>query len=233
VLGRRLRSETPRYTYGAVAPNEFEIVGIVNNERVRGLERTVQPAFYLSTRQFPQTSFSVLVRTTADPRSVAGEVRAAIRTTDAATTFDRPTSLQALLAVQLGPRRMTTEVIGGFAIAALALAALGMYGLLAVLVVSRTREIGIRLALGASPAVVAKQVVTDSLRHAVAGIVIGCVLAMASGRLIQSLLVNVSSRDPATLVVVAGVLLLIAGCAAGIPARRAARVDPVEALRAE
>lgn len=232
VLGRRLRSGTPRFLYGNAA-NEFEIIAIVNNERFRGLEQPAQPAYYLSTRQFPQTSLSLLVRTAGDPLAVAADVRAAIRRADAAITVTRPTSLETILAEQLVPRRVTTDVIGAFAIAALALAALGMYGLLAVLVGSRTREIGVRLAIGASPGAVAQQVVGESLRNAGAGIVLGCALALVAGRLVQSLLVGVSVRDPMTLGAVAAVLLAVAACAAVVPARRAARTDPVEALRAE
>jgi putative ABC transport system permease protein len=233
VLGRRLRSSPPRFLYGSAAAAEFEIVGIVRNERFRGLEQPAQPAYYLSTRQFPQTAFSLLVRTHGDPLSVAADARSAVRAADTATTFTHATSLERVLADQLAQRRVTANVIGGFATAALALAALGMYGLLAVAVGSRTREIGIRLAVGASPASVAQQVVGDSLRNAVAGIAIGCVLALAAGSLIQSLLVGVSARDPKTLATVAGVLLVVALVAALIPARRAARIDPVDALRAD
>ena len=233
VLGRTLRSGTPRFLYGDVAPHEFEIVGVVDNERVRGLEQGPQPAFYLTTRQFPQTDVALLVRTTADPQSMASTIRTAIRLHDAAITVSRPTSLEAILAEQLVSRRVTTEVIGGLAAAALALAALGMYALLAVLVGSRTREIGVRLAIGASPRSVAWRIIVDSLTSAAAGVASGCVLALAAGRLLQGLLVDVSPRDPLTLAMVSAVLLMVATGAALIPARRAARIDPVEALRTE
>ena len=231
--GRRIRSGTPRFLHGSAAPSDFEIVGVVGNERFRGLERPAQPAFYLSTRQFPQTGFSILARTPGDPLAVTPDVRAAVRAADRGITLNHPTSLEQILAEQLGRRRMTTELIGGFAAGAVALAALGMYGLLAVLVGSRTREIGIRLAIGASPASVAKRIVVDSLRNAVVGIVLGCGMALMAGRLIQSLLVGVSASDPITLATAAAVLLTVAACAAVVPARRAARVDPVISLRAE
>ena len=233
VLGRRLRSGPPRFLYGTAAAAEFEIVGIVRNERFRGLEQPTQPAYYLSTRQFPQTSFSLLVRTQGDPLAAAADVRSAVRAADAATTFTHPTSLERILAGQLAQRRVTTDVIGGFAAAALSLAALGMYGLVAMLAGGRTREIGVRLAIGATPASVARHVVGESLGSAVAGIAIGCLLALAAGTLIQSLLVDVSAHDPATLGVVAAVLLVVAVVAALVPAMRAARIDPVAALRAE
>lgn len=233
VIGRRLRSNTPRFSYGEAVPNEFEIVGIVANERFRGLEQPSQPAFYLSTRQFPQTGFSLIVRTTGDPISATPDVRAAIRELDPAITFDRPVALDAILNEQLGSRRVTADVIGGFAFVALALAALGVYGLLAVLVGSRTREIGIRIAIGASPAIVARQVLSSSVVATTIGVAIGCVLAIASGRFVSSLLVDVSPYDPVTLVFVATTLVVVAFVAGVAPARRAARVDPVTALRAE
>jgi putative ABC transport system permease protein len=233
VLGRRLLSAPPRFTYGAAAAAEFEIVGVVGNERFHGLEQPSLAAYYLSTRQFPQTAFSLLVRTDGQPLDTIVDIRAAVRSASGAITFTHATSLERMLGDQLGERRVTTGVIGGFAVAALVLAALGMYGLLAVLVGGRTREIGVRLAIGAPPGLVARQVVRESLGNAVAGVAIGSVLALATGSLLQGLLVGVSSRDPATLAGVAALLIAVAAAAAFLPARRAARIDPVIALRAE
>ena len=232
VIGRRIRSGTPRFNFDD-APEEFEVVGIAANERVRGLEEAVRPAFYLSTRQFPQTSFAILVRTAADPMLLAADVRAAVRAADAGATFDRPTSLEAVLDGQLAPRQVTTGLVGGLAAAALVLAALGMYGLLAVLVESQRREIGVRLAIGATPASVSRQVMIGSLRNAATGVALGCVAALLAGQLLHSLLVGVSARDPVNLAGAAGMLLAIAVCASVLPAVRAARVDPVKALRAD
>jgi putative ABC transport system permease protein len=233
VVGRRLRSGTPRIAYGNSVPNEFEIVGIVQNERFRGLEHPAQPAFYLSTRQFPQAGFTVIGRTVGDPAAATPDIRAAIRETDPAITFDRATSLAAILTDQLGSRRVTADVIGGFAAVALALAALGVYGLLAVLVGSGTREIGVRLAIGASPASVARQVLVSGVGNTAIGVSLGCLLAIAAGRFVQSVLVDVSPYDPLTLMVVATVLICVALAAGVAPARRAAHVHPVDALRAE
>ena len=233
VLGRRVRSAPPRGTYGTAAAAEFEIVGVVGNERFRGIESPAAPAYYLSTRQFPQPSVSLLVRTFAEPLGVAADVRSAVREADRTATFSHATTLDQILAEQLAQRRVTTDVIGGFATAALALAALGIYGLLGMLVGSRTRELGVRLAIGASPASLARGVITDGLKSAVGGVAIGCVLALAAGTLARTLLVGVSGRDPVTLALVSTSLLLVALAAAAIPAIRAARVDPIEALRAD
>ena len=232
VVGRRLRSGTPRFNYER-APEEFAIVGVVSNERFRGLEQPASPAYYLSTRQFPQTSLTILARTLGDPVAAAPDVRAAIRAADPSTTVERPTSLEEILADQLVARRVTTDLIGGFAAAAVGLAALGMYGLLAGLVSSRRRELGVRLAVGASPGSVARLVVGDSLRNAGIGVALGAALSLATGRLIQGLLVDVSPHDPVTLAVVVLALLTVAVMAAVLPARRAARIDPVDALRAD
>ena len=233
VIGRRLRSGTPQFLDGQIAPADFEIVGVVRNERFRGLETPAQPAFYLSTRQFPQTAFDLLVRTAGDPLARTADIRAAIGAADRAITFSQPTTLNRILGDQLAARRVTTSVIGSFAGAALVLAALGLYGLLAILVATRTREIGVRLALGAPPRLVARGVLRESLQNAAAGVTIGCALALLAGRLIQGLLVGVSPSDPSTLVIVGATLMAVSSVAALVPALRAARVDPIAALRAE
>ena len=134
---------------------------------------------------------------------------------------------------QLVARSVTANVISGFSGAALALAALGVYGVLSLLVASRTREIGIRLALGASPALIAGRIVRESLRNAAPGLALGIALAFIAGRLLEGVLVGVTASDPLTLAVVAVTMLGTAVLAALIPAVRAARVDPAVALRSQ
>jgi ABC-type antimicrobial peptide transport system permease subunit len=175
----------------------------------------------------------LMVRTAGDPLARASDIRAAVAALDRAITVSPPTTLSRILADQLATRRVTTSVIGTFAGAALLLAALGLYGLLAILVATRTREIGVRLALGAPPHIVARGVLRESLQNAAAGVAIGCALALLAGRLIQGLLVGVSPADPFTLGIVALTLITVSCVAAVAPALRASRVDPIAALRAE
>jgi predicted permease len=231
-VGRRLRTGTPRLGHPAAA-EEYEIVGVVENERMRGLEEPARPAFYLSTRQFPQSTLVLLARSPAEPASLVADVRAAVHRADASTTLSRPTSLERVKASQLASRVLTTDLVSGFGLAAIALAAAGLYGLLSVAVASRTRELGVRLALGATPRSVVRLVVVEGLRSAAIGAALGVLLSLAAGRFVESLLVDISPRDPLTIVTVVGILLAVSACAAIRPARRAASVDPVAALKTE
>jgi putative ABC transport system permease protein len=232
VLNRTLRSGSPRASTGySRVPGEFRIVGIVENERFRGLEQPSEPAVYLSTRQFPQLQLVMLMRTHADPASLATPAREAIRRFDPGVPVATMTTLSAILAEQLVTRRATTQVIDGFAAGALGLAALGLYGLLALMVASRTRETGVRLALGSSPLIEASRVVRQCLASTALGVCGGVALALVSGRFVRSLLVGVSPGDAVTLAVVSIAMLCVAAAAAALPAWRAARVDPATALR--
>lgn len=230
-LGRRIRTSTPRFQF-ETAPGEFEVVGIVGNERMRGLEAAARPALYLSTRQFPQSSFSLLARVEGDPLDAAPGLRAAVRQAGAGVTFDRATTLDRVLDQQLAVREVTTTLIEGLARASLVLASLGIYGLLAIVIASRTREIGVRLAIGATPGSELRRVVHDSLRNVALGVALGTVAALVTGRLLESLLFDVSPYDPWNLAVAAGTLIVMTLVASALPARRAARVDPVNVLRA-
>jgi hypothetical protein len=232
LLGRRLRSSPPRFRYGNAAAAEFAIVGIVRNERFRGLEQPAAPAYYLSTRQFPQSALTLLVRTHGDPLAAALEVRSAVRAADASTTFTHATSLEQILGEQLAQRRVTTTVIRGFATAALTLAALGMYGLLAMLVGSRRREIGVRLAIGAPAAAVAQTIIAKACATHWLGSHRRCAChdrrfarSKPAGRRLGA---RSSDREHCGSRVVRGRNPGRRGSR-----RRASRIDPAEALRAE
>jgi ABC-type antimicrobial peptide transport system permease subunit len=147
-------------------------------------------------------------------------------------TISRVTSLRAILEEQLVERRVTSQVIGGFAIAALVLATIGLGGLLALHVASRSSEIGVRLALGATRRRVACQIVGESVRNVGIGVALGSIISILSARISSTLLVGVSPVDPMTLLAVASLLFVVAVGAALVPAVRAAKIDPVQALRA-
>ncbi len=231
VLGRRVHADAPRYTWGKSAAVDFTIVGVVENERFRGLEQPPLPAVYLSTAQFPQREFSVLVRTAANPLDLISDIRTALHAAEPSAAMDRPTTLAGILSQQLAERNVTTAIVSAFAIVALALAALGLYGLLAVLVSSRTREIGIRLALGEAPAAIGRRIVVESLACATIGIAAGLGLELLAGRALAGLLVGVTPHDARTFAAVAVTIVVAAVAAAALPARRAATVDPIGALR--
>ncbi len=233
VLGRRFRDTAAVTAWGPVVPGEYEIVGVVANERFRGVDLPSAPAVYLSTRQFPQTSATLLVAAANDGADLPSRIRGLIRGVEPAATIGQVRSLSDILSEQLVSRRVTSGVTSVFAVAAIGLALLGLYGLMAVIVAGRTRDVGVRLALGASPVTIARTIVVESVGAAMAGIVAGIALTAVLGGFLEHLLVDVSARDPWTVMVVAGTVLAGALLAAAGPARRAARVDPVVALRSE
>ena len=175
----------------------------------------------------------VVARTTGDPMSVAGAVRDEIRQMDASLPVANVRSMNDVVAAALATPRLTGFLLGAFAAIALALAAVGIYGVLAYLVSQRTQEIGIRLAIGADRSQVLGMVLRHGLSLAAVGIVVGLIGAFALTRLMQSLLYEVRPNDPITFVAVAAALLLIALMASFLPARRATRVSPTIALRAQ
>ena len=234
VLDRTIRSTAggANWTDSRIR-SEFRIVGVVEDERFKGLELPSEPAIYMSTRQFPQRQVTLLIRTSVEAESLAPAARETIKRIDPQVPVGSFSTLASILAEQLVTRRATTHVIDGFAAGALGLAGLGVYGLLALLVSGRTRETGIRLALGSSPRLEAGRVARECIGSTAAGVVCGIGLALLSGRLVQSLLVGVSPRDPVTLGAVSVAMLIVAIAAASLPAWRASRVDPATVLRGE
>jgi hypothetical protein len=206
---------------------------VVENERFRGLEEASAPAVYISTRQFPLTHAVAIVRGTGQAFAWTSMLGPAIRRATPDATVGRIVALDGILAEQMATRRVTADVTGGFALAAVLLAVLGLYGLMAVTVAARVRETGVRLALGASPAEVARGVMLATLGHAGLGVVAGTVLALAVGRVVEHLLVDVSPYDVRTLAAIAFAMMVSAVAAALFPALKAARVDPASALRVD
>ncbi|HEY1909430.1 MAG TPA: ABC transporter permease [Vicinamibacterales bacterium] len=221
--------------------NWITVVGVVEDVHHRGLDLLPRPEMYRPHAQFryggtadPAVStMTWVIRTDHDPRAAVGEARAAIHAVDPDLGISDVTTLEQVMADSTSDRRLNMllfALLGGLA---LALATIGIYGVVAYSVTQRGHEIGVRMAIGAQPRDVMRMVLSDGGRLAVAGIVLGSALAIGSGRLIRGLLFEVSATDPITLAAVSGGLLGVALLASYIPARRATRVDPMVALRGD
>jgi putative ABC transport system permease protein len=220
------------------------IVGIVGNTRDEGLDRKLPTLLYvpLAQLQDPLVALfiqllpvSVAVRTAAGSPAVTAAIQKQIWAVDAGQPINDVKTMEEIRATSLGTRRFTTTLLGLLALLALTLAAVGIYGVLAYLVQQRTREIGVRLALGATTAAVLRLVLRQGMAAVLLGIALGLGGAFAASRLLDSsgLLVDVSAGDPLTFLVTPAVLAAIAILASSIPAHRASRLDPLIALRQE
>jgi putative ABC transport system permease protein len=209
------------------------IVGVVGNERFQGLTEAPAIALYSPLDQGPSPTGALLVRTAGDPARLAGSVRAAIREIDPALAVFGLEPFTETVSRSVSERRFTMLVLGLLAAVALALAAIGIHGVLSCIVAERTREIGIRLALGAEPQRVRRLVVSQAMVLAGIGTIVGLAAAFALTRSMARLLFDVTATDPATFAAIPAVLVLVALAASYVPVRRATRVDPMVALRAE
>jgi putative ABC transport system permease protein len=210
-----------------------EIIGVVGDVKHYGLDTEVRPMTYWPHPRFPYPFLSVVVRTQGDPLQLVGAVRHEVQAMDPAQPIADVRPMEQLVANSVARPRFNMLLLGIFAAVALVLAAVGIYGVMAHSVVQRTHEIGIRLALGARPKDVVRLVVGSGLALAVGGVALGLAGAFALTRLLASLLFATQPTDPVTFVSVVGVLLAVALVACWVPARRAARVDPMVALRYE
>ena len=212
----------------------FRIVGIVAHVMQSDLAGdTGRGVYYASLYQRPMPMGSILVKTSGDLSAAATAIRDAVRAADPSLPLYNLKTMETLLADSLAPRRFAMRLMGFFAAAALFLAALGLYGVLACAVTERTREIGIRIALGAGRGAVMSLVVGQGLRLAGIGVAIGIAAAMLLARLIESQLFEVRSFDPLTIAATVCVLMAATLLASWLPARRAMRADPAIALRYE
>jgi putative ABC transport system permease protein len=209
------------------------IVGIVGDIKYGGLDEDTPAEIYLPYEQQPVDAFTVAVRTSADRIASSPALRHDVAGLDPLLPLANLNGLAALVDASLAERRFTMLVLLAFAAIAVALAAIGVYGVLAYLVAQRRREIGVRLAIGASPSDVVWLFVREGAALTLIGLGAGLAGALAAGRWISALLFGVTSADPATLAIVVCALAGAAACATYLPARRAAGVDPNEALRAE
>jgi predicted permease len=215
------------------------VVGVVGDVRHRGLTAAPRPEMYLPHAQFPMGSgtpertLRVVLRAQGDPNALTAPLRAALAELDPAVPLVDVQTMEHAMGEWAAERRLTMILVAAFAGLALTLGAVGVYGVMAHLVVQRTREIGIRIALGAVPREILALVIGQGAWLAVVGVALGVVGALAASRLLGRLLFEVPPTDPATYAGTAITLLGVAGLAALIPALRATGTDPVEALRSE
>jgi putative ABC transport system permease protein len=212
----------------------YEIVGIVGGARYWTLTHEPFAHMYYSYLQDNWWSMSLRVRTqSGDPMKLAAPIRAELAAIDKNLPIHSFQPLEASVSGLVAQQRFTTLLMAGFAALSALLAALGVYGVMAYAVTQRTREIGVRMALGAQTSDVLKEIMKHGIKLIVGGITLGLAASVALTRFITDLLFGVEATDPATLVSITLLLLVVALVACFIPARRATRVDPISALRVE
>jgi len=232
---RYLAGENPigkrvRFTFSDSQPYQ-EIIGVVANESTEGLDAAMQPIMYSSFERGPDSAFYVVMRTPEDPQIVISSARHALRGIDPGVPMIEPRSMEAVISDSYAVflRRFPSRLITGFAVLALILAVIGLYGQISFGVAQRTREIGVRMALGAEYRDVLRLIVGKGLLLTSAGVLIGIAAALALTRL----LFGVTPNDPSTFAAVVVLLATVSLAASLVPARRAARIDPIVALRYE
>jgi predicted permease len=229
VVGRRVRmdSRDPQVAQWRT------IVGVVGDAHDKGLDQPAAPVYYFASAQMPPDQMTVVLRS-AQPLLLVGPARAAVARLDASQPSGDIGPLEETLSASLAPRRFPLQLLGCFAVLAVLLSAVGIYGVTAYAVAQRTRELGVRMAVGASGADVVRLVLRQAFVLAAAGVAVGTLVALASAKVLASLLVEgVSTRDPLTYAAVIAVLSLVALAASAVPALRASRIDPMTALRSE
>lgn len=211
---------------------DTEIVGVMRDTKYNDLRTAIAPTLFLPAGQSPGGSAAFFVRAAGDPAALFGGIRAAIRELDPRIPVAQLRTQEQQLALNHSQELLFARLSGFFGLLALGLACVGLYGLMSYSVVRRTGEIGLRLALGALPGHVLRMILRQALALIAVGVVVGVGAAIAAGRLIASMLFGVSPADPGTYVAVALVLGIVALAAALLPACRAAKIDPMVALRA-
>ncbi|MGA9671122.1 MAG: ABC transporter permease [Terracidiphilus sp.] len=231
-VGRRVRFSQDRTVNGnAVQAPWMTVVGVVGNAKLGSMDEKAVPHVYLSMYQFSGREFAVLVRATGDKATLTRAVLREIQTVDANLPVSDMTEMSELISNGVGDRRFAAWLLGAFALVAILLTSVGVYGVASYAIVRREKEIGIRSALGASRDQLVGMILREGMAPVFGGLAIGVVAAVLSGRLIAALLFNVNSVDAAVFAC-AGVTLVGIGVLANyLPARRAGRIDPMTALR--
>jgi putative ABC transport system permease protein len=215
------------------------VVGVVGDVKVRGLERTSEPQMYLPAQQIADgrpANFDpkdLVIRHSGQSEPLVSAIRQIVRAADAEQPISDVRTMDGVLAGETAPRRAQLQVLGVLAAVAVLLSSVGIYGLLAYTVSQRSREIGVRLALGADPAGVGRMIVADGMRLALIGIVPGVLCAYAAARGMSALLFGVTPSDPATFATGVGLAILTTFAGSIVPALRAVRVSPMSVLKAE
>ena len=209
------------------------VVGVAGDVRQMRLDSVAGFTIYVPERVMPRSHVSLVVRTSGDPAQLIGPVRAAVREIYPNQAFEEIVPMRAKLSEAASTPRFFTVLVSIFGVLALALAAVGLYGVVSYVVGQRQREIGVRVALGAPPGGVVALMLRRGMTPVIAGLAIGVVVALATTRLLESLLFDVSATDPLTFVAVSVLLAGVALIASWLPSRRAARVDPTVTLRAD
>jgi putative ABC transport system permease protein len=210
-----------------------EVVGIVGDVKFAGLDKETMPEMYAPFAQRSWPFLRLVVRAKSDPLNLAAAIRGAAQSIDKDQPVDKISTMRSIVNSSIAPRRFYMQLLGSFAGMALILASIGIYGLVSYSVAQRTREIGIRMALGARRNDVLRLVLTEGFKLTIIGLVLGLVGAFAFTKVLRNLLFEVKPTDPFTFIVVSVSLLVVALLACYIPARRATKVDPLVALRYE
>ena len=216
-----------------MAQQQAQVVGVVADVRGENLNTPAEPEYFLPALQRPEALTNVLVRSNLPPAAVAPLVREALRTIDPDLPLLQPDALTTRIGQTVANRKLALMLLGAFTALALVLATLGVYSVMAHLVAFRTSEIGLRMALGASPTAMMRTVLGHSRRLTLVGIAFGIAGALVVSKLLQQALFEVDPAAPLVYIVLSVTLLLVAECASFVPARRATRIDPVTPLRAE
>jgi len=227
-LGKRIKRGRPE------SKNPWlTVIGIVSGSRQLSLKEGSQPEIYVPYLQNPGLTFTLVARTASDPRSLTGALRKEVLSADREIPAVNIKLMEELISNSVAKERFYVLLLAVFAALALILAAVGVYGVMSYSVTLRTRDIGIRMALGARPVDIFKHIVGQALLLGLIGLGVGIVLAIASTRVMSSLLYGINATDPLTLAITSLVLLAVALLASYLPARRATRVDPLVTLRYE
>jgi putative ABC transport system permease protein len=226
-LGRRINH--------LVGPDDpWEIAGVIGDVHTQALDRAPSPLMVVPLQQFPVPTLRIAARSAlTNPMQLLPVLRAEVLALDKDVPLSSPRALPQIVSDSVGVRRFQMTLLSIFAVVALILAALGIYGVTAYSVTQRSREIGIRMALGADPARVLRMVVGSGLRLSILGVAIGVVGAVLATRALASLVYQVSTTDPLTLTATGALLVGAAAVASAAPALRATRLDPSTSLRAE